>query len=48
MSEFTFDMFDLDLTDEELAIILSEMGDAFEDSDLTAGTWEEFDLGSPW
>ena len=43
MTEFVVDIWDLDISDEEIAVILSEMGD-----DLEAGTWEGLDLGSPW
>lgn len=42
-TEFTFDLFDLDLTDEDLAMIFSEALDMVE-----AGTWEGFESPSPW
>jgi hypothetical protein len=39
-TEFAFDLFDLDLTDEELAVIF--------DDGIKAGTWEGFESPSPW
>lgn len=43
MTEFVVDIWDLDISDEEIAVILSDMGD-----DLEAGTWEGFESPSPW
>ena len=43
-TEFTTDIWDLDLTDEELDQILADT----EGDDREAGTWEGFDFPSPW
>lgn len=44
-TEFTTDIWDLELTDEDLAQILVEED---EYHDLEAGTWEGVDFPSPW
>lgn len=43
-TEFTFDIWDMLLSDEDLAFLMSQMGDEQE-----AGTWEDLDsTPSPW
>lgn len=44
MTEFQFDMWDLDLTDEEVAEIWADLFD----DEVEAGTWEGVDFPSPW
>lgn len=46
MTEFQTDIWDLDLTDEELDAILTDLET---DNDwVAAGTWEDVDFPSPW
>lgn len=44
MTEFQFDVWDLELTDEEVAEIWADLLD----DEGEAGTWEGVDFPSPW
>lgn len=44
-TEFYVDMWDLDLTDEEIAEIWADLTD---DDWTAAGTWEDAEFPSPW
>ena len=45
-TEFYVDMWDLDLTDEEIDAILTDLES--QNDFVAAGTWEDVEFPSPW